>query len=263
MKPMTRGPLSPAVYWRRRVFVLVTVVALVFFVVNLVRGGDPAPPGDRAVQASGEPTAKPAPGIVRAGASAQGGRGQGSKGGKGQEDVVEPPEPEPAEPEGTCEDSDIAIVPSVEGAVAGTPVSVRLTLRTLVTPACTWTVDVDHLALKITDGEDDVWSTSHCPRLVPSGSVVVRRDLDASFDFVWNARTSSPGCPLQPAWAQPGEYDVQVAALGGEPSAIVPFTLTDPAEVFVADEPLGPEVPETDEAGKPDKGKHDKGKGPR
>lgn len=253
--PTTRGPLTPAVYWRRRVFVLVTVVATVVFLVNLVRGdGEPAKPQDRAVQTSGEPTTKPAPGVVRGG-TGKPGKGKGKK---NQQDVVEPPEPEPAAPEGTCQDADVSIVPSVDAAVAGTPVTVTLTLRTLTTPACTWPVDVDHLALKVTDSDgNDVWSTSHCPRLVPTGSVVVRRDLDATFDFVWSSRTSSPGCPVQPAWAQPGEYAVQVAPLGGEPSEVVPFTLTDPDDVFVPDEPLGPTVPEKDKGKK--KNKHPAG----
>lgn len=259
----TRGPLPPAVYWRRRVFVLGTVVALVLLTVNLVRDdGDPAPSGDTAAQVAGEPSATP-DGSERPGKNKDGrkrrnqGKGKNQEAGAEPAEVIAPPEPEPAVPTGPCDDTDVTITPSVPGAVAGTTVPITLTLQTVTAEACTWRLDADHLALKITDGADEVWASRECRRQVSPSTVVVRRELTATVTFPWNARYSSEGCPTRPTWADPGTYYVQAAALGGEPSDVVEFELLDGSQVVVPDGPLGPEVPGADE---PDDGKG-KGKG--
>jgi hypothetical protein len=153
-----------------------------------------------------------------------------------------PPAPPPAEPDGPCAASDVVMTPVMGPVVAGRPVLITLALRTVESAACTWTVDSDHLAYKITDGNDDVWSSSHCPRQVPADQVVVRRDLTTTYRLAWNGRRSSRDCPVSLGYAAPGEYAVQAASIGGEPSAVVPFTLTDPADVAPA-RPVGPPVP--------------------
>ncbi|WP_370250579.1 hypothetical protein [Nocardioides sp.] len=244
-----RGPLPASVYWRRRIVVLVAVSLPVLGLVNLVRGGDGPPatsqgttaaagtaPGDTASTEDATGAAEP---------SADGaGKGRGKKQDQsGTTDPAESTDPtgttapvEPVEPvqpvlptsSGPCDDAEVQVEPFVAGAVAGQPVVISLRLRTTTTAACTWQVDADHLALKVSAGADPVWASWDCPRQIPGQSVTVYRDTTTTLDLAWNARFSEVGCPAQPAWAQAGEYTVRAAAYGGEPSDEVTFTLAEP-----------------------------------
>ena len=83
-----------------------------------------------------------------------------------------------AEPEGICADRDVAVTP--DGAQAGRRRArsrFALELRTIATPACTWQVSPDTLTVKITSGDDDIWTSQDCPRAVPSEDVVVRNNV--------------------------------------------------------------------------------------
>ena len=81
-----------------------------------------------------------------------------------------------------------------------------------------WAIDRDHLAYKITSGDDDVWSSSHCPAQVPDDPIVLRSATPAVYRMAWTGRTSTRDCPPGADFAEPGEYAVQAAAIGGEPS---------------------------------------------
>ena len=126
--------------------------------------------------------------------------------------------------------------------VAGRRVVLTLALSTTRSEACTWTVGSESLAYKITDDDGTVWSSADCPEQVPSTTVVVRRDLLTTFRLDWNGLESSRDCPASMDPADPGTYAVQAAAIGGEPSAVVPFELADPAELEPTT-PAGPAVP--------------------
>ncbi len=236
-----------------------TAVLLVVATVDLVNGDDAAPRTDTAQQVAGIPQAAPGDEVVvgprPSGPRGKKGRKEGAK--SGQAPLVPtytpPPPPPPAEPDGPCDDADVAMTPVMGPAVAGRPVLVTLELRTREAEACTWTVNSSSLAYKITADGDDVWSSSHCPRQVPDDVVVVRRDLTTTYRLAWSGRRSSRDCPVSMGYAAPGDYAVQAAAIGGEPSAVVPFTLTDPADVEPAG-PVGPPVPEAT-GGKKDKKK--------
>ncbi|GAB7005916.1 hypothetical protein JCM18899A_33890 [Nocardioides sp. AN3] len=123
-------------------------------------------------------------------------------------------------PTGICSDDDVVVTPSVTDAQATRTVLVRLTLRTMVTTACTWRTSPKAIQVKITSGSDRVWSTIDCPHAVPTQSVVVRRDTDTVVNVAWNSRRSDATCSGHTQWAMPGYYHVAVAALGGEPQDI-------------------------------------------
>ena len=217
--------------------VLGTAALLVVATVDLVRDDEVAPVQTaQQVVATPQvvPTGPPAIGPVSGKAAKKRRKAQAAA-----PTYTPPPAPAPAEPDGPCTDEDITMTPVMAPAVAGRPVLVTLELRTLESPACTWTIDREHLAYKITAGDDDVWSSSHCPAQVPSDTIVVRRDESAVYRLAWSGRTSSRDCPGSMPDAEPGEYAVQAAAIGGEPSAVVPFTLTDPVDL----EPVGPAGP--------------------
>lgn len=226
MSTMTRGPLSPRVYWRRRGLAVLIALTLVFVFARVLGGGSDASDGtatDGAVaqQAAAEPS--------RAPASAQAtGKAKNKKSRKAK------PTPTPlAEPSGPCVDADLNVTPVVPVAVAGSGVPIVLQLRTTLTQACTWGVSSDRVTLKITSGGDDVWSSLDCPGAVPVQDVVVRREVTSTVGLVWGGKRSDEGCTGLTDWALPGTYEVVAAALGGEPWETT-FELTSPdPEVIV------------------------------
>ena len=250
MTSMTRGALPASVYWRRRIFVLGTVAALVMVLVGLVRGGEPAAPQDTATLRSaapeggaGAPDSFTLPDSVGGVDSSSTGDETGrkdrkrKKGGAQAPTSQVPTSPPLATPSGQCADTDVLVSPVVAGAVAGRDVSISLALRTVSTAACTWRVSANHLALKITDGGDEVWASRECPKLVPTRSVVVRQAVTSSISLTWNSRRSEEGCPAQTGYAAAGDYTVAAAAIGGDPGEST-FELSPPSPTVVT-------VPET------------------
>jgi hypothetical protein len=143
-----------------------------------------------------------------------------------------PTEPPLAEPTGACVSSDIVVTPVVASAEGGVDVPITLNLRTLQTPACTWTVSADTLTVSITSGDDAIWSSRECPVSITPQEVVVRQAVDAPIGLIWNARRSDEDCSDLTEWAQLGYYHVEAAALGGEPTEIQ-FELVRPASAVI------------------------------
>ncbi|NYG53805.1 hypothetical protein [Nocardioides perillae] len=234
-----RGPLPARVYWTRRLVLLGTVVLLVVGLTRLLgAGGDGADGADTAreaarpasatTQESPGPTSATAPAAVR-GPRERAGAGTAAEG-RGK---ARPRRPAPlAAPEGRCEDADVRVVPEVPQAVGGSPVTVRLLLRTTVSEACWWYASPDSLTLRIRSGDDEIWSSRQCPRALPRESVVVRRAVDTVLEVTWSARRSDDECSRLTAWALPGWYHVEAAALSGEPSDLQ-FRLTAPERPVV------------------------------
>ncbi|CAN5494201.1 hypothetical protein BH11ACT8_BH11ACT8_00010 [soil metagenome] len=261
MTSMTRGPLTPAVYWRRRLFVLGIVSALVLIAVNLAMGNDGTQDsrGARATQVAGTPAAPATDESTGTPIGPEKGPEKGAKNKKNKKNkgsgkaptagptyspdaIVEPPPPPVlADPVGSCADDDISVAPSVTGAIAGRAVTITLTLRTLTTPACTWRIAPNHLALKITQGSDEVWASRECSRKLPKASVVVRQAQVSTYDLTWNSRRSESGCPVLTDFAEPGDYTVTAASYCGEP-ADADFTLGEPPAV-VPEKPATPAKP--------------------
>jgi hypothetical protein len=138
-----------------------------------------------------------------------------------------------AQPEGTCVGSDIAVTPNVENAVAGRDVLVVLQVRTMSSPACTWHVSAESLILDITSGDDAIWSSRDCRRVIPRRDVVVRKDVTTNVEVVWKeAKRSDEDCSSRTEWASAGWYHVTAAALGGEPSDLQ-FELVTPTAATI------------------------------
>lgn len=143
-----------------------------------------------------------------------------------------PTEPPLAEPTGPCVSSDIVVTPVVAEAQGGLDVPITLNLRTLQTPACTWTVSPETLTVSITSGDDPIWSSRECPVSIAPQDVVVRQAVDAPIGLTWDARRSDEDCTDQRDWAELGYYHVEAAALGGEPTEIQ-FELIRPASAVI------------------------------
>jgi hypothetical protein len=125
-----------------------------------------------------------------------------------------------AEPDGPCEDEDVAVTPTVEKPVAGADVTFVLELRTILSEACTWEVSPEALTLKVTSGDDEIWTSRECPHAIPHEEVTLRRDHTTRVDVIWDARRSDEECSRLTKWALPGWYHVAAAALAGEPSDV-------------------------------------------
>ncbi|QNN51231.1 hypothetical protein [Nocardioides mesophilus] len=234
-----RGPLPTRVYWVRRLLVLGVALAMVFGLAQLLGAGRGQEPERAQVivglpsQSSGTPQATPtaAPGHRKKGAKAKAGS----------------PKPTPlAEPSGPCERSDIVATPDVVGTpYAGRPVRFRVALTTRSTPACTWTASATSMVVKVTSGDDRIWSSQDCPEAVPSKPVVVRQEVPAKVTVVWRGQRSDDTCSRQPAWAQPGWYHVEAAAFGGDPTDLQ-FKLELPVARTVTASPK-PEKPQPED----------------
>lgn len=262
MTSLTRGPLPPRVYWRRRIFVLLLALTLVFVFASLLGVGSDGSSDDDGVarQAAAEPkrSAKEPSRSPTAARTTPGNR-QGKKQRPTSGPTLGPTSEAPvlAEPTGPCVDGDILIAPSVGGAVAGSEVMVVLQLRTLMAEACTWRVSSSHVTLKIYSGSDDIWSSLECPSAVPVQDVVVRRTVTSTIGVVWDARRSDDSCSAPTDWALPGFYHVAAAALGGEPSD-VQFELAAPAPEVIIEEPKADQDKGKNKGKKGDKGRNGK-----
>ncbi len=241
MTALTRGPLPSRVYWTRRVLLLVVVAGVVVGLVQLVAlavGGGSATPPDRAAPAAAEPTSETAGG-PEAGAEAattpteqqdRPPQKAGANGTKGKQGKKEKKDRQPvlAEPEGPCVDRDVAVTPTAEETVGGSPITFTLELRTVQSVACTWEVSPRTLSVRITSGKDPIWFSSQCPRSIRKQDVVLRNNVTTEVEVTWSARRSEEDCGSDTDWAMPGWYHVSAAALAGEPSDLQ-FELTKPA----------------------------------
>ncbi len=120
-------------------------------------------------------------------------------------------------PSGDCRDDEISVLPAVPNARGGAPIVIRLQL-TGTQPACTFEVSPESIVVKITSGEDRIWSSQDCPRSVSTTEVVVRSGTPVEVPVTWSGRRSDDECTAQPAWALPGFYHVYAAALGSAPT---------------------------------------------
>jgi hypothetical protein len=124
-----------------------------------------------------------------------------------------------AMPSGECRDDEINVLPSVPRAWAGGPIEVRLQL-TGTEPACTFEVSSESIVVKVTSGDDRIWSSQDCPKVVEKSSVVVRSGQPVEASVTWNGRRSDEDCTPQLDWAMPGFYHVHAAVLGSSPTDV-------------------------------------------
>lgn len=239
MTSLTRGPLPARVYWTRRVLVLGTAFLLVFGLARLLTGGSDASsrPAAEAVQAAGTPTSAPVAPTVTAAQSREPKKHKTRK------------EPVLAQPDGPCDDRDIAVTPDIDRAVAGDGVFMVFKLRTISAAACTWRVSPATLTVKITSGNDEIWSSRECPKAIPVRDVTVRSAVNTKVGVRWSGRRSDDDCSKLTTWALPGWYHVAAAALAGEPSDLQ-FELERPRGQVITQSP----EPEQERDGKTDDG---------
>lgn len=239
MPAMTRGPLPSSVYWRRRLIVITVLLVIVAVALEVFgHGGGATPQATPTASLTHTPSSPAAPSTTptpdpTAGATST---------------VTPTPSQTPTAPptpSGPCPASDVTVMPSVTAAVAGTPVSIVLTLQTTKTPACTWQVSRKTVQVKVASAAGTaVWSTVQCPKAVPTSDVVVYRDTPTTVQVDWSARRADDDCSTHTAWSKAGDYQVTAVALGGEPAQAA-FTLAQPGSVPPASPSSSPTVTPT------------------
>jgi hypothetical protein len=228
MTGMTRGRLPARVYWVRRAAVLGIAFLLVVGIARMLGGSSDGSGGDTARNVADTGQSTSADTSETSSAPATTGSGHGKKKNKKADDPTTPV----VMPSGPCEASDVAITPSVPKPVAGGDINLVLDISSLNIPACTWTLSGKTTALKITSGNDLIWTSSECPKALSSQDLVLRQSDPTRVKIVWDARRSEPGCPVRTEWALPGTYHLHVAALAGQPQD-VSFLLTAPSPAEV------------------------------
>lgn len=125
------------------------------------------------------------------------------------------------EPTGPCEVSDVVVTPAVVGAAhAGSPVTFRLDVTTLETPACTFRVSPRTVVVKLVSGTDRIWSSQDCPAALPEVDVIARKKVPGTAELQWRGQRSDSGCTRTTPWALAGWYHAQAAAFGAEPTDV-------------------------------------------
>lgn len=220
MSTLTRpnGPLPARVYWIRRGIVLLVALLLVTVIAKVLGGGSDGK-GDadaRAEAASGEVSSTaPEPSASATEPARKGKKGRKDK--KAKEPL--------ARPDGECDPADITIKPLLKAVANDGKIDFKVAV-TGAEPACTWTFSNQSVALKISSGSDEVWSSQQC-RTLPTRDIVVRSAVERRVALTWDGRRSDDGCTRARGWAQPGYYHAVIAAMGGEPTD-VQFRVTRP-----------------------------------
>ncbi|WP_432883081.1 hypothetical protein ACQPYH_40915 [Kribbella sp. CA-245084] len=192
------GHLPASVYWFRRGLVLAVVVVLVFLISRLFSGD-----GDAQNTAATDPQPNPS-GAPPASAPSTSSSTTPSR--------TPTPKPTKTTPPAdlACKGSDVRIdaLPGNRKIVSGSVLNFVVQLSP-VDDECKAAISNDKLTVTVTSGNDLIWSTSQCSKVIQSATLVVAKSKQAAFTVPWNGHRSGPGClPGQPV-AKPGTYVVK------------------------------------------------------
>jgi hypothetical protein len=190
------GHLPASVYWFRRGLVLAVVVVLVFLISRIFSGD-----GDAQNTAATDPQPNPS-GAPPASAPST----------SPSTTPTTTPRPTKTTPPAdlACKGSDVRIdaLPGNRKIVSGSMLNFVVQLSP-VDDECKATISNDKLTVTVTSGQDLIWSTSQCSKVIQTAALVVAKGKQAAVTVPWNGHRSGPGClPGQPV-AKPGTYVVK------------------------------------------------------
>ncbi|MCX4389100.1 hypothetical protein OG777_19510 [Micromonospora peucetia] len=201
---LTVGPLSPAVYWRRRAVVLgagfLFLIVLLYSCTgsdrNAKKAGDtqPSPGATSSSGATPEPTGSvltPQTGAPSPGAPGGPGAGESSD---GPVTTDSPPAPVvPAVDDGTCADAEITVTPVAQPAsvVRGAVVDLHLKIKNRSERTCSRDVGADAQELFIKSGAEKIWSSDTCGTGKGSDPQSFTPGFERSYQVGWNGRDST------------------------------------------------------------------------
>jgi hypothetical protein len=85
--------------------------------------------------------------------------------------------------------------------------------------ACRLSVSSDNFTLKIYSGNDRIWSTADCSKLVPAKDATLKSKQDLSWRITWDGKRSQKGatCKSPSAMPRSGYYYATAQLKGGKP----------------------------------------------
>ena len=230
---MASGPVSRATYWRRRVFLLAGLLAVLALIVYACRpsddegeattpassgsdieagaasdGGEPADPSIPASppdDADDEEDADtPEEGGAGDGGSPSGGGGDGSVSGAASDGSGGGSRPAAA----PCGPEDVVVTvrSDREDYAAGVQPTFTLTLVSTSPENCTAQVGTETLELRITSGDDRIWSSVDCVGEPTAEPVELHRGVPHTVEITWDRTRSWPDCREIFSSALPGTY---------------------------------------------------------
>lgn len=122
----------------------------------------------------------------------------------------------PTEPQGPCAPSDVGIDVISPDSLAGKPDEIKLRFTSTSAAACTLAITPSEFVLRITSGDDVVWSSDECPNELLAQQLVVRPHPAAVYTFGWNGHRSTLGCTSVGEAAKAGGYWAEAAVIGGD-----------------------------------------------
>lgn len=220
MSAVTRpsGPLPARVYWIRRGVVLLVALLLVLLFAKVLGGSS---------DGKGDPEAQAEAASGEVSSTEDAGQSAGEASGQPEGRAAAAP---PADPDGDCDPADLTITPLVKKVANDGRIDFKVAV-TGTAAACSWTFSNQTVALKITSGRDEVWSSQQCRSMLPRKDLVVRSGVPSKVALTWDGRRSDDGCTRRRGWAQPGYYHAITAAMGGEPTDVQFLVTGPPTEV--------------------------------
>lgn len=238
-----RGPLPPRVYWTRRLLVAGLAMLLFVGVAKVIGGGSDGGDGSDAPKAKTvaggtQPRSSQPTSTSTGTSSGLSGKKASNKNGKKSKKDEKPAAPKVVlpTPSGPCADSDVFVSASTSTARAGGTIPVTLLFTTKLSEACTFAVSPETVVVKLTSGEDRIWSSQQCPKAVPTVTVVARKTVPGKAVVSWHGHRSNDECSKTAPWALPGYYHAESAVLGAEPTD-VQFQLYPPEQRTITPKP--------------------------
>ena len=220
------GDLPAAVYWRRRLVVLVVLLGLLagagWLVATLARGSDTTAEDDAASSAGPPPT----PGLERVVPSLAGVRTPEVPGAALSDERPTPEAPAAPTPGSPCTDDVIELVVQAPEVVpAGSKPTLEVVVRNVGTAPCVRSVDQELLEILLLGPDGGrVWGSNDCFPEESDRSVTLRPGGTVTLSLVWGGLTSAPGCAGERVVPPAGDYVLR-ARLDTDTSADRPMRL--------------------------------------
>jgi hypothetical protein len=217
---LTVGPLSPAVYWRRRALVLGAVLLSVLLIATMCAGsGDDDSSNPLAAHSSpsetpdsSSPTPQGLAPIIGGDPASSGSADSGSPAPNGG------PPPPPGEST-ECSDAEIVLTPSVVRTVEG-KYTLGLKVRNVSHRTCSRNVDADAQELRVVQNNQIVWSSDSCQTVHNQPDIrTFAPNIETMFSIAWDG-SIGPQCTS--TTKVDGPFQV-VAVLGNKASNPVPY----------------------------------------
>jgi len=250
-----RGPLPSRVYWTRRLLLLIVALGLVFGISRLLQTGGPGEPGGVSASPVGGSPTSTTTSTTRSTASPSPSATTEKQRQKKKHQQKQKKKALP-EPDGPCDDSDVVVTPRIRKAHVGDPVRVVLEVGTQESAACTWEVSPESVFVTIAEEATLLWSSQHCPAVLPTEAVVPRREKADKVVLTWDGRESDAECSAATDYVLPGTYRIAAVARGAADPQDVLFVLGGPTRETVTRTPTPTPTPRDDRAA------DDRGAGP-